>query len=206
LGVSFSARAPAALELTLDGRLPRRQGTGVFDFWNEQVLRLSSGWLRDVTVDDLAPAEEVPDLAVKAPRQGSAGVYADAASLTSGHASLSGQVVILGGMSTDKSQAWADWAASIRAMDPNDVEGIRDHAHGLDEVADAYMRCYTRVTIALAPPRHIEPEKRTRLTMRSIALISNVGLSMVLSMRTAAERLRDAADAIEGSCPQLPEG
>jgi hypothetical protein len=97
-------------------------------------------------------------------------------------------------MSADICRAWAELTAQLGALEPTDTAGMLDHARGLDEIADACMRLYGRVAVAVAPPRYIDPKKRSKFTMASIAMISDLGMPLVKRMRAEARLLRCLAE------------
>lgn len=101
----------------------------------------------------------------------------------------------MGSMSADIRHPWAEFTAQLRALEPTDTAGMLDHARGLDEIADACLRLYGRVAVAVAPPRYIDPEKRSKLTIASIAMISDLGMPLVKCMRAEASLLRCLAEA-----------
>jgi hypothetical protein len=98
-------------------------------------------------------------------------------------------------MSTDIRQPWAEPRAQLRALEPTDTAGMLDHARGLDEIADARVRLYGRVAVAVTPLRYIDPEKRSKLTIVSIAMISDLAMPLVTWMRAEARLLRCLAEA-----------
>jgi hypothetical protein len=97
-------------------------------------------------------------------------------------------------MRADIRQAWAEFTAHLRTLEPTDTADMLEHARGLDEIADAYMRLYNRVAVAVAPPRYIDPEKRSKLTMASMLMISDLGMPLVKCMRAEAALLRCLAE------------
>jgi hypothetical protein len=74
------------------------------------------------------------------------------------------------------------------------MAGLLDHARGLDEMADACMRLYGPVAVAVAPPKYIDPEKRSKLTIASIPMISDLGIPLAKYMRAEARPLRCLAE------------